>query len=308
MVAEIAGFVTREDAKLRKPRSFSKNIKPDEGGVAGHYGGPEQKAAEIGADHELCISTWRAWQNYHMDTHKWVDIAYTGGYCQHGFAFAGRGAGVRTAANGTNVSNTKYYAVTFIGGKDQEPTEAALNAFEWWVDSLRAAGAGRAVKPHKSFKNTACPGKFLIDYCSKLNNSDISQPKVEEPTPQPKPESKPVKDTYLEAKVKELQALLEVERDGKWGPNTDARALTMRAACKTKAGWPYRPHIRFDIKEVQGVIDTKVDGVWGKNSQAALRSWIKTFQRTVSVSSDGIWGPDTDGKFIRTRRKYYRKY
>lgn len=177
MTAQIKGFITRADAELRKPNSVSRNITPSSGGVAGHYGGPSQPAAEPGTDHAKCITTWRNWQTYHMQTKGWADIAYTGGFCNHGYAFAGRGAGVRTAANGTNTGNQTFYAVTWIGGEGQTPTKAAFDAFEWWVNELRTKGsAGTAVKSHNYFKPTGCPGNPVRHHCTYLDGKQIQTP------------------------------------------------------------------------------------------------------------------------------------
>lgn len=184
MTAQIKGFVTRAEAELRQPKSYSRNITPSTGGVAGHYGGPKQPAAEPGAIHATCIRTWQRWQDYHMDTHGWADIAYTGGFCNHGYAFAGRGAGVRTAANGTNYGNQYFYAATWIGGEGQTPTREALDAFEWWVHELRTKGsAGTATKPHNHFKSTGCPGDPVKRHCVLLDGKAISTPSA--PTPAP---------------------------------------------------------------------------------------------------------------------------
>lgn len=183
MTARITGFVTRADAGLRKPKSFSRNIAPEKGGVAPHYGGPAQRAAEPGASHERCIYTWKAWQDYHMDAKGWADIAYTGGFCNHGWALAGRGVGVRSAANGTNDGNYRFYAVTWIGGDGQTPTQLALDAADWWVAELREAGAGMAVKPHRYFKSTKCPGDPLVSYASSRDGREIHIPA---PTPEVK--------------------------------------------------------------------------------------------------------------------------
>jgi peptidoglycan hydrolase-like protein with peptidoglycan-binding domain len=188
MVARIAGFVTRADAGLRQPRSVSRNITPNQGGTAGHYGGPRQPAAAPGADHAVCLRTWRGWQAYHMDRHGWSDIAYTGGYCNHGFAFAGRGAGVRTAANGTNDGNQNFYAVVWIGGEDDVRTEEAYDAFEWWVNELRMQGAGMAVRPHDFFKSTRCPGPATRAHCAHIDGQAIWLQHPEPVVPSPPPE------------------------------------------------------------------------------------------------------------------------
>lgn len=158
MTARLAGFVTRADAGLRAPKSFSRRITPGQGGVAIHYGGPALHLR----DHAGCVRTWRAWQTFHMDGHGWADIAYTMGVCDHGYALAGRGAGVRTAAQGTNAGNDDYYAVVWLGGGAEVPSLAALDALEWCVAELRThAGAGDKVRPHKSFHSTDCPGVTL---------------------------------------------------------------------------------------------------------------------------------------------------
>lgn len=301
MTGRIEGFVSREEAGLVKAESVSKRITPERGGVALHYGGGAQSAAKFDSDHSRCVSTWRSWQRYHMSK-DWVDIAYTGGFCNHGYAFAGRGKGVRTAANGTSVGNQNYYAVVWIGGEGQTPTQEAFRAAMWWVDQLRKSGAGEAVKPHSWLKATGCPGAVLTIKAAQWDHEvlrdDDTKPEVElDPNPTP--------TTNI---VRKIQRALDVVSDGKWGPQTDARALRMRRAASSKRGWPTNRFLTFDIEDVQSVIGTKVDGIWGPLSQAALIGWIKGFQTTINVSSDGFWGPKTDGKFILLRRRYLNKY
>lgn len=151
------GFLSRSDIGLRSPRSVSHNITPENGGVAGHYAGPAQNVDS----HSDCLRLWRGYQAYHMDTHGWVDIAYTLGVCDHGYILAGRGAGVRTAANGTNTGNQNYYAVCWIGGQGETPTQDAVDAFWAAVSMLRSQGnAGGKVVRHSYFKSTSCPGNL----------------------------------------------------------------------------------------------------------------------------------------------------
>lgn len=215
MTAQIKGFVTRAQAGLRSPKSVSRNITPASGGVAEHYGGPKQSAAEPGADHARCVSTWRAWQNYHMNTKGWSDIAYTMGVCNHGFAFAGRGAGIRTAANGTNAGNQSFYAVTWIGGDGQTPTRAALDAMEWCIRELRKAGAGKQVRPHNYFKPTGCPSEHLVRHAASVHNREINAESAS-------PGRATVRlGDVNHPDVEHLQRLLGLPVDGDFGPNTD---------------------------------------------------------------------------------------
>lgn len=170
MTAHAAGFVTRAEAGLRKPRSYSRRITPGQGGVAVHYGGPPVRIH----DHAGCIRTWRAWQAFHMDTHGWADIAYTMGVCDHGYVLAGRGAGVRTAAQGTDAGNDDYYAVVWLGGETETPTSATVAALEWAVRELRDhGGAGDRVRPHKAFHTTACPGLTLTSTAGQLDRHAV---------------------------------------------------------------------------------------------------------------------------------------
>lgn len=171
MTARIAGFVTRADAGLIPPRSVSHNIDATGGGVTGHYGGGDPIRINNHAD---CIRVWKGWQAFHMGPERgWVDIAYTGGICPHGYAFAGRGVGVRTAANGTNGGNFTFYAVVFILGGDQQPTREAWDAFEWWVMHLRGKGAGDRVVPHSWHKPTGCPGPHVRSQLDQYDNQPI---------------------------------------------------------------------------------------------------------------------------------------
>lgn len=188
MTARTAGFVTRAAAGLRPPRSYSRNITPGQGGVAVHYGGPPVRIK----DHAGCLRTWRAWQAFHMDSHGWADIAYTMGVCDHGYVLAGRGAGVRTAAQGTNAGNDDYYAVVWLGGDTETPSPEALQALEWAVRELRShGGAGDRVRPHKAFHTTSCPGLTLTSKAGVLDGAPIaaaSSPVVIVHKPEPVPD------------------------------------------------------------------------------------------------------------------------
>lgn len=169
--AEITKFLTRADLGMRAPRSISRNIAPARGGVTGHFFGP---ALNI-VSHAACVSQWLGAQRYHMDNRDMADIAYTGGFCDHGFAFAGRGAGIRTGANGTTDGNHEFYAVAWIGGAGEEPTPEAINAYYWWVRELRrSGGAGDRSVPHKWHKPTQCAGR-LDRHVIVLDNKGIPE-------------------------------------------------------------------------------------------------------------------------------------
>ena len=157
-MSSIRGFLTRAQAGLVPPRSVSHNITPQRGGVAVHYNGPALGLT----DHSRCAAAWRGVQSFHMDN-GYVDVAYTCAICQHGWAMAGRGANVRSGANGTNDANRDFYAVFALIGGSEQPTGLLLAGIEWWIAELRAnGGAGGRVEPHQAFKATACPGNPLL--------------------------------------------------------------------------------------------------------------------------------------------------
>lgn len=171
MAPRIAGFRTRADLGLRQPRSVSRNINPEQGGCAPHWGGP---APSIGS-HADCEQTWRNYQRYHMDTKGWTDVAYTAAYCQHGYVLAGRGLGVRTAAQGTNDGNQRFHAFVWIGGEGMTPTGLALDALEWLIVNARNHGTGMHVIPHRRFTGSRCPGDDIIRHVEPFDGQPITE-------------------------------------------------------------------------------------------------------------------------------------
>lgn len=179
MTARITEFVTRAEAGLIDARSVSHNITPEKGGVTEHYGGPAQRIRS----HADCVSRWRGWQAYHMRPgglgvpNGAADIAYNGGACDHGAAFAGRGIGVRSGANGTANGNQNFYAFTWIGGEGETPTQAALDALDWWIHKARTeGGAGDFVVPHSWHKPTGCPGDPVREHAASRDRKAIVMP------------------------------------------------------------------------------------------------------------------------------------
>jgi hypothetical protein len=165
----ITAFRSRAQLGLVAPRSVSHDIDANPGGVAVHYGGDPGPVT----DHAGCEARWRDWQRMHMAAPRgWNDIAYTGGYCSHGYAFAGRGINTRTAGQGTNDGNQRYYAVCWVNDREQ-PTPEALAALAWWIQQLRAAGAGLDVRAHRLFHSTSCPGDALAAYAKLLDGKPL---------------------------------------------------------------------------------------------------------------------------------------
>jgi hypothetical protein len=94
-------------------------------GTTFHYGGPP--VGGFPWPHSRCPSIWRAWDAFHRSK-GWVGIAYNYGGCPHGFVFEGRGAGYRSAAQGTNAGNATSHAVVYLAGEGEPLTDAGKTA------------------------------------------------------------------------------------------------------------------------------------------------------------------------------------
>jgi hypothetical protein len=155
-------LITRAAWGARPPRSTTPLVASEQRGVCVHY---SASGADRVADHDDCAARVRAIQNFHLDVRGWADGAYSWCVCGHGYRFAMRGLGVRTAANGTNTGNDGYHAVCFLGfdniGRD-DVTGKAKQAITDCIATVRARyPKATAVRPHSWFKPTACPGDEL---------------------------------------------------------------------------------------------------------------------------------------------------
>lgn len=154
-------FVTREQWGARKARG--RTLIPRSAPDTAHYGGPSPWGPgvdrstparfEAATDHARCASIVRAYQAYHMDHHGWTDIAYSSCVCPHDYVYEGRGPGVRTAANGTNIGNASSHATCYLAGDDDPLTDGAKRAF--LHEDARLGGLDYV---HSDWKGTGCPG------------------------------------------------------------------------------------------------------------------------------------------------------
>lgn len=154
-------LVSRADWGARAPRNRQPLDRNAQRGSAVHYTAAD---ADEQADHANCAGRVRGIQSFHMDGNGWADIAYSFLACKHGTVFEGRGRGVRTAAQGTDAGNDAYHAVCFLGddtsGRD-DVTGAGREAIAAAVAHCNAWAGVDGVRPHSSFKATACPGDQL---------------------------------------------------------------------------------------------------------------------------------------------------
>lgn len=164
-------LVTRREWGAREPLSTSP-ITPTFGTTA-HWEGPHMGWPWT---HAACSSLVRGIQAFHMDSRRWVDIAYSYLVCGHGFVFEGRGIGRRTAANGTTVGNAQAYAVCYLGGEGDVFTEDGKRAMRVIMDFLDARGAGPGRNGHRDWKSTSCPGDTIYRWIRTGQPANLRRP------------------------------------------------------------------------------------------------------------------------------------
>ena len=91
--------------------------------------------------------------------------------------FEGRGAGVRSAANGTSSigGNDHWYAVCYLSGQGDLLTDAGKAGLIDAVQYLRNAGAGEKVNGHRDHHPTECPGDAIYQW---LKTAQFGKPEL----------------------------------------------------------------------------------------------------------------------------------
>jgi hypothetical protein len=125
-------------------------------GVTCHWEGPHMGAF----GHDRCALKVRTIERFHATVRGWAGIAYNLVVCPHGYVFEGRGAGIRSAANGTSSigGNDQWYAVCYLGGVGDGFTAEGRAGFADAITYLRQHGAGLQVNGHRDHHSTECPG------------------------------------------------------------------------------------------------------------------------------------------------------
>lgn len=107
----------------------------------------------------------RGWQNYHMDSHGWSDIAYNEGIDQSGNVYRMRGAANRSAANGDYAVNTSHVAILLILASGEQPSKKMLKKVRTRIKKYRRRypRVKNNIKPHwfVQGRGTECPGAIV---------------------------------------------------------------------------------------------------------------------------------------------------
>jgi N-acetylmuramoyl-L-alanine amidase len=142
-------------------------------GLVIHYDGSNQGLA--GKPHEACVDYWRNTRKFHMGPKRgWVDVGYSFGACPHGQLFEGRGLNHAQAAQPGG--NSTWYSVTLMSGPSERPTTEQINAVRRLRAWLMSKGVAGAVRGHRDFYATDCPGPIY----PMVRDGTFTQPPEEE--------------------------------------------------------------------------------------------------------------------------------
>jgi len=131
-------------------------------GQTGHYvgdspWGPADRTSWerflASTNHARCATMWRGIDDFHRRVRGWNGVAYNLCTCPHGVTYLGRGRGRRSAANGSNVGNSRSHAHLYLAGGADPLTLPAMIAMLNTVTEY-----GRIRWPHDAWVPTSCPG------------------------------------------------------------------------------------------------------------------------------------------------------
>lgn len=233
-------------------------------GLVIHYDGSDQGLA--GKPHSACVTYWKNTRKFHMGQARgWADIGYSFGACPHGVVFEGRGEGhVQAAQPG---GNTTWYSVTLMSGPGEKPTDAQIDAVRQLRAWLMRKGVGGAVKGHRDFFSTSCPGDLLYRM---VRDGTFTKPAGSGDSPASEPASA---SSWTEDLVKDLPLLKE------GADNFDVK--TVRALLVARGRKP----------EDMDLLNTRFG--------PELTAKVKDFQKVEGLDADGIVGPKSWAKLLR---------
>lgn len=227
-------------------------------GLVIHYDGGDQGLA--GKPHTACVSYWQNTRRFHMGPSRgWADIGYSYGCCPHGQVFEGRGYGRQQAAQPGG--NTSWYSVTLMSGPSEHPTSAQIQAVRRLRAWLMSKGVNGAVKGHRDFYATSCPGP--IAYALVRDGTFAKLPQEEDDM---------TKDEIFKA-VWSTDAV-PVPWDGKDNPNWMARSVLVDNGLRLRA-------IEARLDAQQTLIKELTDAVTKLGGTVDVQGLVAQIERAI---------------------------
>lgn len=224
---------------------------PCRNGLVVHYDGSNQNLA--GKTHTACRDYWKRTRKFHMGGRGWRDIGYSYAVCPHGIVMEGRGFGREQAAQPGG--NTTWTSCTFMSGPKEKPTAEQVKAFKELRSYLRGRGLKAAIRGHRDFISTSCPGSILYGM--------VKDRSLEGTVSSPKPSgAKPWPGRYLR-----LQRPYMNGSDVKW---VQDRLNAKGASPKLAEDGVYGPKSEGEVRDYQKSHNLSVDGIVGPKTWASL--------------------------------------
>lgn len=127
----------------------------------------------------------RSWQNFHMDTRGWSDIAYQEGVDQKGNAYELRGLAIQSGANGDTDVNERFGAILLILAPGETPSEAMIATVRARIAKHRELfPKSELIVGHGQIREggTECPGPAV----QRVIDAGLFEPEPAGPSPRQK--------------------------------------------------------------------------------------------------------------------------
>lgn len=263
-------IISRKTWGAKSPSGGRNAWGPPIKGVGLHWEGPH-----MGTPAESKVpAILRSIQAFHMGSRGWSDIAYNYVVDPYGNVYEGRGMAAASGAFGDSDGNAHYVAICYLGGVGDAFTAAARQAIHDLTAYLRKEQkVGTAVKGHRDFKSTDCPGDTIYAFVKsglKVDGGGVAHP---DPDEDPHGGGKGIPRFPLPA------GAYFGPGDGKPGGGTSGAGSASSKAWL--AQW------QKQMRHRGWTID--VDGLYGPQT----REVAQRFQSEKGLDVDGLIGPKT---------------
>jgi hypothetical protein len=165
----MATYLPRSAWKARAARGSTALVVSAVEGAALHWPGMAKPINATGdAGMRRVASALRGWQDYHMDTRGWSDIAYMIAIDQAGRAWTLRGLNIRSGANGDGDVNRRFGAFLLVLAPGEQPSAAMVATTKGVIADFHKRFPKARLKPYghqdvrprnsQGDKTTDCPG------------------------------------------------------------------------------------------------------------------------------------------------------